>query len=72
MKIEVKNLLNYSKSDIKDYIVSQRKICKQLKHWKYLTDQEKKIFEAADKEFTVDNLMTTARKRAYDNQLRNM
>ena len=58
-----------NKLAIKEYIVRQMRICRQLKHWNYLTADEQEKFKSAEKYFTVDNLMTTARKRAYDSEL---
>lgn len=54
---------------IKQYIKEQKKICKQLNHWKWLSAEEQFRFEQAETEMAVDRLMTTSRQRAYNNQI---
>lgn len=57
-------------NDINSYRRDRLSIIKQLKHWDYLTPDEKTRFKTATTEAEITQLLVTARHRAYEADLK--
>lgn len=54
---------------IEDYRADRIRICKELFHWDYLTQEEQARFNTSTSKEEITRLLVTARTRAYTEQV---
>lgn len=59
-------MIDFNNPDIESYKKQLLKICKQLKHWAFLTREEQLEFMITKNRGRLDQLMTTSRVRALE------
>ena len=62
-------MIDFNNPDVESYRRQLIKICKQLKHWNFLTREEQLEFMITKNRSRLDQLMTTSRVRALETDI---
>lgn len=63
-------MIDFNNPDLKSYKRQLKKICQQLGQWRYLNKDEQLLFDLTQDRKLVDRLVTTCRKRMWDDEIR--